>query len=481
MSKNLHDMDEIFKSAYERFGDDPSPDVWEKINAGLDKKDAAAYKRTSRNWKRAAIFLLFILSGFIIYEAGIVKTPVSQSKKAAPIAAGKIRPDKNIPKQDETTNLNHSLPGKSGNKESTIRIEDNILGNTRINVNGNRNIVTSFPHNSKKYMPGLLNEKVKVGVDNTRQQEVTGTSLSVPPVSEKELLKSNQFSVKERIRTPSAEKSHDELVNSQLSYRDLSHVLNDGPSTSGTSKTNTQKSGVHFRPYWTVTAFTSYDWVNYRLDNDFQTVKKIKDQETHEPSVSTGALLTRQLTNRWALLAGLFYSKTSIGIGQQKIYAFNVPAGSVSYKYVASSGYGYVNPKFSTTPAVGDSLIAAEANHTLEQICLPLMIKYRIQKNKLSFLPGLGITANFLTSEKIKTEVKDASHREIVSINKLNGTRPNNLSLIADAEIQYKLAAKMSLNFRPALRYAISPITKGNVVETYPYSFEAGLGLTYRF
>ena len=91
------------------------------------------------------------------------------------------------------------------------------------------------------------------------------------------------------------------------------------------------------------------------------------------------------------------------------------------------------------------------------------------------------MSANFLTSAKIRTEVEDALNTEKVRISELKGTKLFYLSLMANADIQYNLSSNWSLHMMPAFRYAITQVTKNNVVETYPYSFGAGLGLTYRF
>ena len=83
-------MDESFRSAYRQFTDDPSPDVWEKINAGLDKKDIASYQKRSRNRKMIVILSLLILLGYVMYEAGIIKIGVAHSKENVAVAkAGK--------------------------------------------------------------------------------------------------------------------------------------------------------------------------------------------------------------------------------------------------------------------------------------------------------------------------------------------------------------------------------------------------------
>src|SRR5947209_2144297 len=121
MTRDLHDMDENFRSAYQEFADDPSPHVLEKINAGLDKKDAASYKKRSRNWKRVAILSILLLAGFILYEAGILKTGFSHARDSVLIAEAGKKSGENAEKHKETiTSPNPFLPAQSNKKESRI-------------------------------------------------------------------------------------------------------------------------------------------------------------------------------------------------------------------------------------------------------------------------------------------------------------------------------------------------------------------------
>ena len=47
---------------------------------------------------------------------------------------------------------------------------------------------------------------------------------------------------------------------------------------------------------WTYTPFVSYEWAQYRIDSDLPAVNSIKQGNEHEPSFSTGVLLTGQFT-----------------------------------------------------------------------------------------------------------------------------------------------------------------------------------------
>ncbi|HEX9512463.1 MAG TPA: porin family protein [Puia sp.] len=240
-----------------------------------------------------------------------------------------------------------------------------------------------------------------------------------------------------------------------------------------------------FKPYWSVTVLSSQEWAQYRLENGGNVSQDestdIAQKERHEPSFTAGALVLYQFKRNWGIQAGLLYSGTSIAIDPQEIYAVKAPDGAIAYKYNSSSGYAFVKPGFGLPPAVGDSLSAASAQHNLQYIGIPVTLQYKITKGRFSFSPGLGVSFNFLAGARIKTEVENAGNRETVTIDKLQGTKTFYLGLMANANLQYDFSKKWALTIRPGFSYALTSITKNNVVKTYPYSFGAAAGLTYKF
>ena len=250
-----------------------------------------------------------------------------------------------------------------------------------------------------------------------------------------------------------------------------------------------KKPDNSFKPYWTVTAIASPEWTQYSLENDVpdngnsqQDEKaQIQQREKHEPSFSAGVMASYQFKKHWALQTGLLYSNTAIAIDPQKIYAAKESNGEIAYKYNSSSGYAFVKPGFGLPPNVGDSLTAASAQHNLQYFSIPIILKYKIEKKRFSISPGLGVSANLLTSAKIQTEVKDGLNREILTISKLEGTKSFYIGLMVNADIQYQFNKKWTINIIPSFRYAVTPVTKDNVVKTYPYTLGAGAGLSYRF
>lgn len=474
MSEDLHNIDEFFKAAYKQFSEDPSPDVWEKINAGLDKKDAAAYKRKSKRWKQVAVVSLLLLSGFILKETNIVKTSFNHHK--SDLTAVKTDQSKaNEELNDKAINPGHALQHNSDNSAQET-IKHSIAEGNKINPGAFVTLdhLTDLPdktNRSKNPINDILNNGG--GSDNKEISAIQPGSTN----NEKNLLRSDLYSLNDEIITPSVEKKyHNEISAGQLSNVPslfVTNISNPFPKNSNPLEDQSQ---------WNITGFISSDRAGYRLDRDQPTIVKIKEHEDHLPSFSAGVLLTRQIKKRFGLQTGIIYSNIAIAISPQKIYASQNQMGKVAYKYVTSSGNAYIKPGFASSPNTGDSLKAEDAQHNLQYIITPLVVKYKLINNrKLSLSPGLGIAGNFLTNAKIETYVEGTANREHVVINKLEGIRTFNWSLMADASLDYLVNKKISLNLRPFFSYALSPISSTDDVETFPYSFGIGAGVTYRF
>jgi hypothetical protein len=477
MSEDLHNIDEFFKAAYKQFSEDPSPEVWEKLNAGLDKKDAVAYKIKSKRWKQVAIVSLLLLSGFILKETNILKTGFGHSNKNTATVVNQKESKENAELNNANKGHQSSLPGESNIEEQTIN--NQVAEGTKINSNA----LVSLDHPNA--LQGEIN-KTAGSTNNIIQEEreydqKQTLAILSPDNSEKNLTRSNVSSLTDEIITPSLEGKYPNGISAgQLNYVPTLHLISDfNPPSKNKSK---DVNPLEDQGKWFISGFASSDRAGYRLDRDQPTITKIKEHEDHLPSFSAGVLLTRQVNKRFGLQTGLIYSDIAIIISPQKIYASQNEMGKVLYKYVTSSGNAFIKPGFASSPNTGDSLKAENAQHNLQYIITPLVAKYKlINGKKITLSPGLGIAGNFLTSAKIETEVEGVGNREHVVINKLEGIKTFNWSLMADASLDYLVNKKISLNLRPFFSYALSPISSTDYVETFPYSFGVGLGATYRF
>jgi hypothetical protein len=236
---------------------------------------------------------------------------------------------------------------------------------------------------------------------------------------------------------------------------------------------------------FTLLTFAGPDYTDYRLINDrhnnYDNKTGIETRERSDLSFSFGILLGYAVSKRITVQSGITYAASNISINPTEIYAEKNNAGLIKYRYNTSYGYGYLQPSFSSSPAVGDSLFADGANHTLHYITVPVIVKYKIGKKKLTFNPGMGVGLNILTKATLTTDLVDNLNRETESISKLEGVKKLSTSLIFTPEFQYQLSKKVNLSLSPTFKYSLGPINKGNVVKTDPYTIGVGLGVVYKF
>lgn len=502
MNKNLHNIDDLFRSALEGHEEIPSAGVKARLGAALDKKNAQTYKRKLIVWKRAALLLLIIFIGVTLYETGIFNTgsvtrgkETTDKKSASPDAENHKSYPNNTPWDRDNENAASNKSGPENNKVANIRNIDRKHGNlieSKTQKDSGEPVEGDI--NNTTHVNDLLENKLgKQKKIFIKDQHKTSTSRSYIDKNQDYVLVSrNHFPTEKIISIPLHEKNSMRKIaglsptkikpDRNAIMQKEKPTVNDTLLRKATSKNIKEKRKKIFNPFWMATGFASYDRAGYRLDSDQPVaINSIKHREVHEPSFSLGILTTRQFTKHWGLQSGLIYSNIQIGISPQKMFALQEPAGDIAYKYITSSGYAYIKPGFGAPPVFGDSLTAEDAKHTIENITIPLCIKFIMPRNKISLTAGAGIESNFITKANLEVDIADAFNREIVIVKKLNGTKSFYWSFVADAELRYMANKKMSVIFRPVYRVAISPITKNNVVETFPNSFGIGAGIAIKF
>ncbi len=490
MNRDLHDIDEFFRSALEGNEEPPSAGVKESLDAALDKQDAEKYKKRFIRWKRAALLLLLLLAAFVLYESGIIKTGSSRyaEKTSVPVKNNKaedkietVNPTNNTPVNSNTDIVVSSEPAiqkENAESQQTQKEIPHVSGGSLVADKNSIDKKITWPKSNNpdnQTIPFIRNKEPFVSITSSQPDKKINDANGYD----------TDWPTSKRLITPLDERTSVSKVAKGFikSIQPVSFIAVSYSPLQANNVTDAKNKKLNpFKPFWMATAFASYDQTGYKLDSDEpKAVNSIKFREAHEPSFSLGILFTRQVKQKWGLQSGIIYSNSAIGMKPQKTYAFVDPTGDVAYKYITSSGYAFFKPGFGPQPAVGDSLTTAEAKHTLEHISVPLVIKHTLTNKKISITPGAGIEANFITKANLEVDIEDPFNREIVVVRKLTGTKPFYLSFIADAEVKYNLNKKIAISLRPVYRHAISPITKNNVVETFPHSFGMGAGVTIKF
>ena len=68
MDKDLHNIEDLFRSSLEDNEESPSAKVWEAVDNRLDKDNVISIKKKYNSLKKVATILLLLLLGISIYE-----------------------------------------------------------------------------------------------------------------------------------------------------------------------------------------------------------------------------------------------------------------------------------------------------------------------------------------------------------------------------------------------------------------------------
>jgi hypothetical protein len=161
MNKDLHDIDELFRSGLDSYEATPSAGVKENIDAALDKQDAEKYKKRFIIWKRAALLLLLLLAGLAIYESGLIKkgdgyyNSNKTTRGDKNISGDKTEETSQIKKTTSATRadntvanqplLQNSITGRQNQKEFIDRLEYPFIGDNKTAFLKNNQIKKQSP------------------------------------------------------------------------------------------------------------------------------------------------------------------------------------------------------------------------------------------------------------------------------------------------------------------------------------------------
>lgn len=514
MDKDLHNIEDLFKSALEDNEEMPSAKLWDAVDNRLDKDNVTAIKKKYKTLKRLSLLLLLLLIGLSIYELNIRPANNGQAKTNS---GGSDKESALGNKNDNAVQANNNgtskeqTDSKDLNNNTTVNtIRSNSIAdkNTRgknvpvqpgnnlnadksdNNFNTDKQNQKRIPADAKAIINGPSAFQIHPSLIKKSKQQETKIA---EPVKDEQNATTNNSSVQTNNHLPFArqlnllpvEKTNKviadsfdtkKLLQSLAANKTIPPIDTKIAVSQQTKKKETKPSR------FSITGFFSPDIASYSLEDDDignqpDNANQIKKNERHEFSSTSGLLIDYALNKHWSLQSGLTFSNTNIAIEPKTIYAKADNNGNVKYRLNFSSGYGYLVPSFQPSPSVGDTLKVTATTHKLRYIGIPVAIKYRIVKGKLIIEAMAGVTSNFLTTGKLETEIQRGANNEIDILNKIEGLKSIYLSGMAGIGAEYRLTGKLSVTLMPTARFALNPINKGAVVKTFPNSFGLTAGL----
>lgn len=512
MDENLHDIEDLFRSALEDYGETPDKNVWEAVDKRLDKDNIVSIKRKYTNLKRIAILLLFLSAGFALFDLYKINTPNNslglaknnqhihtEYKKNPENVSEKFSDKKAATNAAKITDTNNILDSHTENAATENTINDNNKSNNKqqavlINIQPlqkqNKVLVTGSVKDILKGQTSLTaHQRKKL---NTKPSYRVKIINAAPDVDEQLLVQhidgqvDNQIKILRELKNISIENMKFQLKDSNDTKKILEPItavktkVSDTRSTNAVAKTVKNKQG---KPaVFSVTPFFSPDIAWYRLQDDkvanqSDNAAELEKEENHGFSSTFGVLVDYKINKHWSLQSGFTLSNINITLDPKTIYAKQDYTGSFKYRINTSSGYGYVLPSFSANPVAGDSLYAFTSTHSLKYAGIPLAVNYSIIKGKFKVNTMAGIAANILRKAKLETTVEKDFNNETEVINNIEGLKKVYFSGLAGVGVDYNLTKKTAFTFEPTLRFALNSINKDAPVKSYPMSFGFAIGL----
>ncbi len=525
MEENLHDIDKLFRSSVDGYEEAPPENVWDAVNAGLDKSSIISIKKKYTNLKRVAVALLILLLGTIAYEIGTRRSAGGGDEVNSGDKVNKVN---KVDKVDRVDNVDKDNEVNTVDKDNTVdKIYKADKGNGVDEVNKIDKVDMVNTVDKDKVNRRSVNDKTDIPVktdpsanDKTQlaQQDDRVNKQSLPGNNKKQRNKNNashqvvinvvnpgqddvnnnttdnDTSTMNKVNSRAPRLMAENILVAKAQYPGSLTVLRKLPSApvvayqpAAAKKIMMKKETTGSR--FTLGVFYGPQFSSNRLENDHHDDRRgpgqppgndkddIKKDEQRQSAYSFGISVEYAAGKNWAVESGLALLNKQIHIDPKKIYAKADATGKVQYRFDCSSGYSYLSPKTSTAPTVGDSISVSESENTLQYLTVPVAVKYRLNAGKFTISPTVGAAANFVTKQKINTEYTVAAVKQSQTINNIEGLKPVYYSGLAGVSVDYKLKKNVSVSVMPSGSFALSSINKNAAVKSYPNAFGLSFGL----
>lgn len=445
MARDLHNIEDLFRSALSDNDQMPSAKVWNALDSRLDKDIVADIKTKYKTWKRLSLLLLLLLIVLGIYELNLTNTKLVKLNELKRIK-------ETVSNDGSNTALSKLHTNKPGNFLEDIQ---------SLNAGGHFPVTDTSKNNSNKI---ITSELIIDNPSFTRHNNYSYEALILP--------RQLDFLLPEMTSDAMEGEKIPETV----------AVMKKTPFFAGSVATSSPKREPEQLKRFSIAAFFSPDRASYRLEKgDLSTSQfnadRIKQSEQHEFSSTSGILVDYRLNSRWSLQSGITFSNTNISIEPQILYAEKNNTGDVKYQINFSSGSVFTLPTFQRSPVVGDSIYASAAVHKLRYVGIPVALEYRLTKGKLSLEVMAGAGINILTKGKLETELQQGTNNEIDILDNIQGLKSIYINGLTGLGANYTVTKRISLTVMPTARFALTPINKGSVVKTYPSTVGVAIGL----
>ncbi|MBK9733280.1 MAG: PorT family protein [Chitinophagaceae bacterium] len=477
------DIEKVTRTILKDFRLEAGEHTWSRLDAELDKKQAALYKQRATRYKLLSACLALFLCSFITCHY------ISRSTLDAPSSVAAI----------EKTNIHGNATETSANKndivKSTRAVENIPIAKDKGNEDAIANQVsgTNNPNNREL----LLSANEQSLAENLKHNPVPTGVMSVTtevdkPVTKNELIQSESI-IHPLNNNEWGSRQNDSALETETNQLVFAVVDKDSldsanattavvPSMSAESDSTPAVWGKKVSRL-SIAAFyapsLSFQNLKDNTADGFDDAAMYNNREKEQYSFFSGFLLDYKISTRWSVASGIHYSITNYAITLPVMHTGYNESKEMHYLYPTSSGVIQMPLEKNQPLNEEDSLeMTSVCNQSLKYLEVPLLLRFQTTKNKFTFYANTGLSVNFLLQEKATMRIND---EEVTIINNIDGLKQINYSLLVGAGIEYKVYRDAGIFLEPVFKTAITSINHDMAVNSYPYTIGLKIGATLRF
>jgi hypothetical protein len=500
MSDNYKDQDIeklIFGGALASGSIEPSEGFWNKAYEDILQREGSLSRKRVLRWKTgfyamAAIALLMVWYGVSMRnEVNDIKQQVNTLSSSSTIMNQNIT----LKEAAKTIENSSSATKNTSTKEEISHI---TVTNSKSPLKPENNLVTSYnkrtwlatqKQNSKANLTIITNS----GLSQTENSNIAVTkenndgnkTISIPGNNSQQAPASNALPTNSP-STPTASIQNDNtpVINKKLDSATANSVV-DTVNSTFTVKKPVTLAGILSKI--SVSAFyapgITDDFLSTKNNDPTNaiTADELKTHQDGDGTMAIGLRVSYDISDKWTIQTGCYYSKYSYNINPTVIYAQQQENGQVGYAINTSSGTDFI-PNSSVPAHLGDS-IQVRGNSSRGYISIPLQVKYKFWAGtRLSFYVDAGFSVNMANYEQTSLHWENTAFQEgDVSINDIYGLNSIQYSYNLGFGAAYLVRRGLSVYTEPFVNGAVTSINKNTPVIIYPYFFGWSFGLTYHF
>ncbi len=253
-----------------------------------------------------------------------------------------------------------------------------------------------------------------------------------------------------------------------------------------------QKSNVQQPQQWSIGGQFSPVYSYRKLDGaGFSTPDEQVDKDYYNNTenglmaYAGGISLNYGFNDRLSLASGLYLSR--IGQENTDVVAYDSPDSPYLYNLASSGGTVTINPqKFekvmvrevdNTKDSVpGDYIVNGTFIQNLDYLEVPLVLKYKLLKSKLSVNLSGGLSPGILVNNRSYFNVDGQK----IQTGYTENIKPMIYNSVMGVGVEYTISTKLSINLDPLFKYSLSPINNNSGLKYHPYSISFFTGITYK-